>query len=52
MREDDRDQQRLDDTDAEQRTPPIVKTVAYAVMAILLLAIILFATGALKFGPY
>jgi hypothetical protein len=52
MREDDRDRQRLNDTDAEQRTSPAVKTFAYAVMAILLLAIILMATGVIKFGPY
>jgi hypothetical protein len=51
MRHDPNDQH-LDDTDAESRTSPAVKTIGYGVIALLLLAIILLATGVVKFGPY
>lgn len=46
------DDQHLYDTDAEKRTSPAAKAIGYAVIALLLLAIVLLATGAVKFGPY
>jgi hypothetical protein len=52
MVDDDRHGQGLHDTQAERRTSPAAKTIGYAVIALLLLAIILLATGVVKFGPY
>ena len=48
----DRHGQGLHDTQAERSTSPAVKMVGYGVIAVLLLAIILLATGAVKFGHY
>jgi MFS superfamily sulfate permease-like transporter len=48
----DRHGQGLHDTQAERSTSPAAKTIGYAVIAILLLAIILLATGVVKFGPW
>jgi hypothetical protein len=49
---DDEPGQGLHGHDAEERTSPAVKIAGYLVIAILLLAIILLATGAVKFGPF
>ena len=35
-----------------QGTSPAVKMLGYGAIAVLLLAIILFATGIIKFGPF
>jgi hypothetical protein len=48
----DRHGQGLHDTQAERSTSPAAKMIGFAVIAILLIAIILLATGAVKFGPY
>lgn len=48
----DRHGQGLHDTQAERSTSPVAKMAGYAVIAILLLAIILLATGVIKFGPW
>jgi hypothetical protein len=48
----DRRGQGLHDTQAERSTSPVAKMAGYAVIAILLLAIILLATGVIKFGPW
>lgn len=48
----DRHGQGLHDTQAERRTSSSTKAIGYAVIALLILAIILLATGAVKFGPY
>ena len=48
----DRQGQGLHDTQAEKSTSPVARTLGYAVIAILLLAIILLATGVVKFGPW
>jgi hypothetical protein len=50
--EQDRHGQGLHDTQAERSTSPMVKALGYGVIAVLLIAIILLATGAVKFGPY
>jgi hypothetical protein len=44
--------QGLYDTHAERSTSPLVKVVGYAVIALLILAIFLLATGIVKFGPF
>ena len=48
----DRHGQGLHDTQAERSTSPAAKLLGYAVIAALLIAIILLATGAVKFGPF
>ena len=48
----DRHGQGLHDTQAEKSTSSAAKMAGYAVIAILLLAIILLATGVVKFGPF
>jgi len=44
--------QGLHDTQAERSTSPAVKIVGYGVIIALLIAILLLATGAVKFGPF
>jgi hypothetical protein len=44
--------QGLYDTQAERSTSPVVKIIGYGVIAALIIAIILFATGLVKFGPF
>ncbi len=48
----DRHGQGLHDIKAERSTAPAAKMLGYAAIAVLLIAIILLATGAVKFGPY
>jgi len=43
--------QGLHDTQAERSTSPAVKIIGYAVIALLLLAILLLATGVVKMSP-
>ncbi len=38
--------------DASKRTSPATKTFGYGTILLLLLAIVLLATGAVKFGPF
>ena len=44
--------QGLHDTQAERSTSPAVRILGYGAILVLLIAIILLATGAVKFGPY
>jgi len=48
----DRHGQGLHDTQAERSTSGAVKMLGYGVIALLVIAIILLATGAVKFGPF
>ena len=48
----DKHERGLHDTQAHRSTSPAVKIAGYGAIALLLLAIILLATGAVKFGPY
>ena len=48
----DRHGQGLHDTQAERSTSPASKMFGYGAIVVLLVAIVLLATGAVKFGPF
>ena len=49
---DDRHGSGLNDTHAERRTSPAVKLIGYGVIALLVLAILLLATGIVDMTPF
>jgi hypothetical protein len=49
---DDRHGQGLHDTQAQRSTSPVAKMLGYGAIIVLLIAVVLLATGAIKFGPF